>query len=96
MKFTTIAAAIVAVAPVAFADNCKGGLNYCGQTLLNVGNYHDQIIQALREANEPTSDDWVRRSLFYCTGFQGGDIKFAQACGAHCTDGGAGNNDYCG
>lgn len=60
------------------------------------GNYRAQIVQALKDAGEPISDDWVRRSLFFCTGYEGGAIEFKQACGAHCTDGGENNNDYCG
>ncbi|KAJ3481225.1 hypothetical protein NLG97_g7874 [Lecanicillium saksenae] len=96
MKFIVSSAILAALAPLALARDCTGGLTYCGATLLDIGNYRAQIVQALEAVGNPTSEDWVTRTLFYCTGFSGGAIEFRQACGPHCTNAGTNMNDYCG
>lgn len=38
VKIASITLAVLSViAPLAAADNCKTGLNYCGYNLLNIG-----------------------------------------------------------
>lgn len=37
MKFSIVSMTLAALAPLAMARDCTGGLDYCGQTLLNVG-----------------------------------------------------------
>ncbi|KAM3075284.1 hypothetical protein ACMFMF_005962 [Clarireedia jacksonii] len=76
------------------ADNCKHGLDYCGQGLLHKGNYYNDIIGSLQSAGQSTDQDHVNYSLFYCRGDD--DIPFQKFCGAgRCTDGGSGKSDYC-
>ncbi|KAH8770962.1 hypothetical protein F5883DRAFT_642916 [Diaporthe sp. PMI_573] len=94
MKLTSIAAAVLAGANVlVLAKSCKEGGDYCGQSLLNRGNYRDHIVETLRAIGQPTDEAHIISSLFDCLG--GGDIRFRQYCGSGC--GGVGNDDpdYC-
>ncbi|KAL1870364.1 hypothetical protein Plec18167_007498 [Paecilomyces lecythidis] len=96
VKLSVLSFAVVAViTPLAVANNCKTGLNYCGYNLLNIGNYGPQVNQALEAANEPTDNGHIRESLFHCNGGENGDITFLTYCGNGCTDGGSGRSDYC-
>ncbi|KAH7120018.1 hypothetical protein B0J11DRAFT_73539 [Dendryphion nanum] len=93
MKAFTLTAIIAMLATTVVADNCKTGLNYCGSTLLRVGNYRDQISQALAVAGHPNwSGDNV---LFECLGGSGGAIRFIGGCGGGCADAGSGKSDFC-
>lgn len=60
-----------------------------------IGNYDEQIREALRAANQPTDGDHIERSLFFCSGGPNGEIEYLQFCGNRCVDGGTNHNDYC-
>ncbi|KAJ6783578.1 hypothetical protein PWT90_10200 [Aphanocladium album] len=96
MKFLSTTLALSVLAPLALARNCTPGFYYCGHTLLEIGNYHNQITNALVEADKGTNYNWVNFSLFWCTGAPNGDIDFAQSCNGPCTNAGNGKNDHCG
>ncbi|KAH6673854.1 hypothetical protein B0J14DRAFT_667452 [Halenospora varia] len=73
------------------ANNCKQGINYCGSTLLRVGNYQWDINRICMDHQiAPAAGNNV---LFSC-GANGG-IDLVQNCIKGCIDGGRGNNDYC-
>ncbi|KZP21001.1 hypothetical protein FIBSPDRAFT_826391 [Athelia psychrophila] len=94
MKSTVIAAAVALLfASCVVARNCTPGLNYCGQTLVNIGRYQQQINQALSDADQTKINNGLG-DLFHCVGGNNGDINWVQHCGK-CTDGGAGSSDYC-
>lgn len=64
--------------------------------VLFIGNYYNQIYQALVDNNQPTDSEHVNDSLFYCTGGSNGAIEFEYFCAAGvCTNGGNNNNDSC-
>ncbi|TFK32963.1 hypothetical protein BDQ12DRAFT_728174 [Crucibulum laeve] len=97
---------ILAVASsTAFASNCTPGLNYCGSTLLYIGDYSDQISQHLHDiSGQPGSpfigvnDNPYDNILFECIGGSAGIIKFKEECdssGKTCNNGGGGKNDFC-
>ncbi|KAM5343983.1 hypothetical protein ACJ41O_012520 [Fusarium nematophilum] len=95
VKLATLAVAALAVfAPIAEARNCRKGLTYCGYVLLRRGNYYNQIEQELSANGKSTSSDWIKNSLFECTGGSNGDINYLRKCG-DCKDGGDKHNDYC-
>ncbi|KAF1966546.1 hypothetical protein BU23DRAFT_486245 [Bimuria novae-zelandiae CBS 107.79] len=76
--------------------NCRYGFSYCGKTLLNVGNYENDIKKALSARGQPTDAAHILYSLFNCDGFLDGSIQFIQYCGTGgCIDAGAGNDDKC-
>ncbi|KAF2668156.1 hypothetical protein BT63DRAFT_425472 [Microthyrium microscopicum] len=75
--------------------NCTPKLLYCGQVLLRIGNYFNQINDALRASGQPTDQGHINNGLFYCTGGSNGEIKFQTYCGGGCVDGGGGNSDHC-
>ncbi|KAE8387819.1 hypothetical protein BDV23DRAFT_174359 [Aspergillus alliaceus] len=82
IKLAALSLAVLAtLAPLAAANNCKTGLNYCGYNLLGIGNYGAQVNGALKAAHQPTDDAHTRESLFLCNGGN--------------NDGGCGRNDYC-
>lgn len=63
-------------------------------TLSYLGNYYNQIIEALKKADKSTSSAYVNHSLFYCTGGSNGNIKYQAKCSS-CVDGGDGKSDHC-
>ncbi|KAF3017070.1 hypothetical protein E8E14_006212 [Neopestalotiopsis sp. 37M] len=76
------------------ARNCTPGLNYCGSTLLDIGDYQPQIDQALADAGEG-NDNHARDYLFHCAGGDNGVIEFLQRCEHGCKDAGGGVSDRC-
>ncbi|KAI0192805.1 hypothetical protein F4808DRAFT_442580 [Astrocystis sublimbata] len=80
---------LLSVAGSAIADSCKQGGTYCGQSLLNRGNYHDHIVAVLTADGQPTDDAHITNSQFTCG--SNGDITFIQFCQNGCN--GVGNND---
>ncbi|KAL6901480.1 hypothetical protein GGI43DRAFT_403139 [Trichoderma evansii] len=96
VQYTLIPLAILAtLSSFAAANNCKVNLDYCGATLLRVGNYGEQIRGALQASGQPTDGAHIERSLFFCAGGPNGEIEFLSFCGNRCVDGGAGHDDYC-
>ncbi|KAL7948585.1 hypothetical protein V8C42DRAFT_342607 [Trichoderma barbatum] len=96
MRFAVLSlAALATLVPSAMARNCKKNLDYCGATLLDIGDYYAQIVSALAAAGKPTDDNWRRKSLFYCAGGPNGEIQFLQFCGERCIDAGQGKSDRC-
>ncbi|KIY68648.1 hypothetical protein CYLTODRAFT_489569 [Cylindrobasidium torrendii FP15055 ss-10] len=95
MRFYAILAALVlAVTPeVVNAKSCHRGGVYCGQSLLNRGNYHDHIVRVLEAANQPTDEAHIRASIFDC--LSGGDIRFRGYCDKGCGGVGSDDADYC-
>ncbi|KAI1750276.1 hypothetical protein F4782DRAFT_532598 [Xylaria castorea] len=99
MKGFTATIAILAMAGSAIAAtggtlaSChKGGL-YCGQSLLNRGNYNDHIIQVLEANGQPTDTAHIVNSRFSCG--SNGDITFLQYCANGCSGVGNTDDDYC-
>ncbi|KAF7858936.1 hypothetical protein EAF04_008977 [Stromatinia cepivora] len=74
------------------AKSCKTGGIYCGTYLLKRGDYITKINTNLLANNLPTSDLYVKQSLWAC--IEHGDIRFLQFCAAGCV-GGDKNDDYC-
>ncbi|KAM3448843.1 hypothetical protein MY3296_007474 [Beauveria thailandica] len=67
VMFNAIFIAMMAAAiPLAEGRNCNTGLLYCGQTLLNIGNYRAQIDAAVAKAGKTRfpGDDYTTDSLF--------------------------------
>ncbi|PMD60383.1 uncharacterized protein K444DRAFT_560923 [Hyaloscypha bicolor E] len=93
MKFTRTTM-IIALATAAVARNCTPGLKYCGRTLLDIGNYADQIAQALADSNKGDSNGG-RDDLFNCIGGSSGVIKFESICSNGCATEPAGVSDKC-
>ncbi|KAK3214637.1 hypothetical protein GRF29_19g855218 [Pseudopithomyces chartarum] len=84
------------ISPEAAARICSYGYNYCGSTLLNIGNYENDIKGALNAKKQPTDGDHILYSLFNCNGLISGSIQFLQYCGVgNCTNAGSGNDDHC-
>ncbi|EFY89042.1 hypothetical protein J3458_015223 [Metarhizium acridum] len=94
-KSTLISLAMLAIAPLALADNCTGGLSYCGSSLLKKGRYTDQINQALLVAGQPDDYNHVHNSIFYCLGGSSGAIQYTTYCSGSCQDNGQGRSDTC-
>ncbi|KAJ4322671.1 hypothetical protein N0V84_004696 [Fusarium piperis] len=85
-----------ALASLGEARNCKSGISYCGSTLLNIGDYSNQINKALKSAGQPTNDfTRAQNSLFYCEGGKHGDIRYTKLCPGGCKDHGNGKSDTC-
>ncbi|KIY68657.1 hypothetical protein CYLTODRAFT_350996 [Cylindrobasidium torrendii FP15055 ss-10] len=95
MHFSTIfTALLLAIAPeVAIAKSCKRGGVYCGQSLLNRGNYWDHIVETLQASGQPTDDAHVRASIFDC--LSDGDIRYRGYCSRGCGGVGSDDADYC-
>ncbi|KAL8940230.1 MAG: hypothetical protein Q9211_002377 [Gyalolechia sp. 1 TL-2023] len=87
------AVGLSALTSLVVADNCKGGLAYCGYGLLNKGNYYNEIVAELQENGQGVDPKHVTESLFNCGG--SGSIRFNKYCGSGCHDGGSGNSDRC-
>ncbi|KAG5985574.1 hypothetical protein E4U54_005948 [Claviceps lovelessii] len=95
LKQILIPLVVLGTAPLALARNCKPGLNYCGHTLIGIGNYRGQIAQALSAAGQSGNDVNVNHSLFHCEGGPEGVIRFIDFCRYNCVDNGSGRSDYC-
>ena len=94
MKVSSVTTFILTTAMGVAADNCKVGLNYCGSTLLKIGNYRGQIQQAFIASGmswRTDPDDWI----FQCIGGPEGLIKVAQDCPTGCVDRGENQSDTC-
>ncbi|KAE9392380.1 hypothetical protein BT96DRAFT_830690 [Gymnopus androsaceus JB14] len=80
-------------ASVVKADSCNDSGVYCGQSLLNKGNYMDHIIQVLQANKQPTDKQHIIDSLFDYV--SNGDIVYEEFCANGC--GGIGNteDDFC-
>ncbi|KID60058.1 uncharacterized protein G6M90_00g030540 [Metarhizium brunneum] len=94
MKASLISA-VLAILPFVFARNCIPGVVYCGQTLIDIGAYHEQLFQANHCAGAPRTDHDIRSSLYYCVGGDGGVVNYMKVCSTGCKDNGPGNNDSC-
>ncbi|KAK1770395.1 hypothetical protein QBC33DRAFT_566834 [Phialemonium atrogriseum] len=92
MKSFAITSVLLFLAGGAMARNCTPGLNYCGSTLNNIGNYQGQIDQALHDAGRANggSDD-----LFHCVGGDSGVIDWIGYCPNGCRDNGKDVSDSC-
>ncbi|KAI8721607.1 hypothetical protein NCS52_00302600 [Fusarium sp. LHS14.1] len=84
-----------ALASLGEARNCKAGISYCGSTLLNIGDYTNQINQALKAAKQPSDFTRAQNSLFYCEGGKHGNIRYTKLCTGGCKDHGNGKSDTC-
>merc|ERR1712111_229707 len=95
MKLAGLFAAIVAIAPVVVAADCRKGFMYCGRTLIGLGNYIPQILEALDDygCDNPSGKN-IDSTLFYCLGGPDGDIKVEKICKS-CQDNGHGDDDTC-
>ncbi|KAF1830778.1 hypothetical protein BDW02DRAFT_506768 [Decorospora gaudefroyi] len=79
------------------ADWCKDRWVYCGRSLLNKGNYLEDIRHALQKAGESGDDAHVTDSLFYCNGRKDiNGIDFIKFCGrSECRNRGILRDDNC-
>ncbi|KAJ7892654.1 hypothetical protein B0H13DRAFT_2665636 [Mycena leptocephala] len=93
MKSTTFAALLV-LATGAIARNCTPNLDYCGRTLLEIGNYQAQIDQALHDAGVGEADGGAD-DLFHCVGGANGVITFLGFCANGCHTNPIGVSDVC-
>ncbi|KAJ3490760.1 hypothetical protein NLG97_g5717 [Lecanicillium saksenae] len=75
-------------------SNCDGRFTYCGSGILNRKGYAPQVESALRAAGQPTTDEFMKSSLFKCKGDGSGTLEYLTYCGK-CNDGGSGNSDHC-
>ncbi|CRL30891.1 unnamed protein product [Penicillium camemberti] len=82
-------------ASTAVAKNCNEGFDYCALTLLNNGDYHQQILQAVDDYGKNPANWNYDNFLYHCEGGSNGDIKITKECPKGCVDGGAGNDDQC-
>ncbi|KZW00547.1 hypothetical protein EXIGLDRAFT_761631, partial [Exidia glandulosa HHB12029] len=88
----------VAIAHASFASfvvaaSCNQGGVYCGQSLLNKGNYHDHIVQVLQANGQPTDQAHIINSIFDC--LSGGEIRFRGYCANGCGGVGTEDPDFC-
>ncbi|ESZ90955.1 hypothetical protein SBOR_8673 [Sclerotinia borealis F-4128] len=81
-----------ALSSLVAAKSCKRGGIYCGTDLLRRGDYITKINTNLRARNLPTSDIYVKQSLWACV--EHGDIQLIQFCASGCI-GGDSKDDYC-
>ncbi|TGO08922.1 hypothetical protein BTUL_0186g00260 [Botrytis tulipae] len=81
-----------ALSSIVAAKSCNTGGIYCGTYLLKRGDYITKINTNLLANNLPTSDLYVKQSLWAC--IEHGDIKLLEFCAAGCV-GGDKNDDYC-
>ncbi|KAJ7791215.1 hypothetical protein B0H14DRAFT_3500760 [Mycena olivaceomarginata] len=90
----TLLVLIAASAASVMAGGCKVSLDYCGRSLLHIGNYINQIEAAIKRAK--TNPDHMMDTLFHCYGGDDGEISVVKDCGqGRCHDSGAGKSDYC-
>lgn len=86
---TVVAALAITIA----AKSCHSGGMYCGQSLLNRGNYENHIIQVLEAEGQQTTETYIDNSLFSCG--SGGDITYVQYCDNGCNGVGSDDADAC-
>ncbi|KAK6850210.1 hypothetical protein PG995_014043 [Apiospora arundinis] len=94
MKFTSLASIALLAAAGADARNCKPNLNYCGSTLLSIGDYRGQIQQAMVAAGHDP-DTYPNEYLFRCVGGSEGLISVLYSCNRGCQDNGNDKSDTC-
>ncbi|KAF7919370.1 uncharacterized protein EAE97_011702 [Botrytis byssoidea] len=93
VQLSTIAIILAsALSSIVAAKSCNTGGIYCGTYLLKRGDYITKINTNLLANNLPTSDLYVKQSLWAC--IEHGDIKLLEFCAAGCV-GGDKNDDYC-
>ncbi|TGO53819.1 hypothetical protein BCON_0117g00110 [Botryotinia convoluta] len=93
VQLSTIAIVLAsALSSIVAAKSCNSGGIYCGTYLLKRGDYITKINTNLLANNLPTSDLYVKQSLWAC--IEHGDIKLLEFCAAGCV-GGDKNDDYC-
>ncbi|KAF7947536.1 hypothetical protein EAE96_008622 [Botrytis aclada] len=104
MHFSTLVTLTLSVFSArAIGDDCMQGWKYCGTDLLAIGNYQNNIVQALNSAGLPYDTSHVYHTLFECA--ENGLLKTdktgpsaPQYCGEYrCQLGGmgSGKNDTC-
>ncbi|KAK6834318.1 hypothetical protein PG990_000861 [Apiospora arundinis] len=94
MKFNCLASIALLAAVGAEARNCKAGLNYCGSTLLSIGDYRGQIQQAMVAAGHDPNT-YPNEYLFSCVGGSEGLISVLNNCDRGCQDNGKDKSDTC-
>ncbi|KAF7905692.1 hypothetical protein EAE99_011993 [Botrytis elliptica] len=93
VQLSTITIVLASVlSSIVAAKSCNSGGIYCGTYLLKRGDYITKINTNLLANNLPTSDLYVKQSLWAC--LEHGDIKLLEFCAAGCV-GGDKNDDYC-
>ncbi|KAF9891439.1 hypothetical protein FE257_003905 [Aspergillus nanangensis] len=92
MKVFSIIAILAGVLSVS-AKSCKKGGIYCGQSLLNRGNYENHIKEVLASQGKPTDHAHVLNSLFNC--IENGAITYQVYCSKGCGGVGSTDADYC-
>ncbi|KAK4206871.1 hypothetical protein QBC37DRAFT_434300 [Rhypophila decipiens] len=98
VNITAVAIAVLAtVAPaLVAADNCNPAFNYCGKTLLGMGNYRPQIVEALKAAGKADTEWNITNTLFDCLPDNNkGNIRVLRVCSVYCSDQGKGVSDKC-
>ncbi|KAJ6534951.1 hypothetical protein B0H19DRAFT_845654, partial [Mycena capillaripes] len=78
----------------AIARNCTPNLDYCGRTLLEIGNYQPQIDQALHDAGAGEANGGAD-DRFHCVGGANGVITFLGFCANGCRTNPTGVSDVC-
>ncbi|TFK31892.1 hypothetical protein BDQ12DRAFT_693353 [Crucibulum laeve] len=84
---------ILAFSGITFAKSCNKGFKYCGSSLIQKGDYKDQLLQVLYDRNDLNSN--YNDVLFSCIGTPWGLVDWVQRCPGSCIDGGSGKNDFC-
>ncbi|KAF9888036.1 hypothetical protein FE257_009300 [Aspergillus nanangensis] len=92
MKVLSIVAILTAALSVSAKSCNKGGI-YCGQSLLNKGNYENHIKEVLSSEGKPTDQTHVLNSLFNC--IESGGITYVEYCSKGCGGVGSTAADYC-
>ncbi|KAE8359633.1 hypothetical protein BDV27DRAFT_162465 [Aspergillus caelatus] len=77
------------------AANCQAGLDYCAFNLMGKGNYHDEIYDALKNADWPIDPTKVNFDYYLYRCHDDGTISKTENCPWGCVDGGDNNDDSC-
>ncbi|KAF5872308.1 uncharacterized protein Bfra_005665 [Botrytis fragariae] len=96
MHFSTLVTLTLSVFSArAIADNCYNHFDYCGTSLLGIGNYHDTMVQALHSEGLKYDDDSINRSVFTCV--EDGLLASPRYCEHRCWVAATGSqmNDTC-
>ncbi|KZV81108.1 hypothetical protein EXIGLDRAFT_844332 [Exidia glandulosa HHB12029] len=93
MKFINVVAIAIASLSGVLADSCNRGGVYCGQSLLNKGNYRNHIIQVLQANGQPTDELHIIDSIFDC--LSGGEISLRGFCSKGCGGVDSKDADFC-
>ncbi|OQD81432.1 hypothetical protein PENANT_c027G08388 [Penicillium antarcticum] len=86
---------ITCLATLAAAENCQNTLNYCSFTLMGKGDYHQQILAALRLSSPPIDPSLVNYDYYLYRCDDKGEIHKTQNCPYGCQDGGSNESDRC-